>query len=140
MPRHDNVEVARNEGYCNLSILPKHQDIIFDNFKVPDINKIDMVKLENITVNKTSYPAIDGTYKYVGLVDGQLCFDFSFDRKPMLATIWLVLYNDYNSNKKINGGEVTLVDCMAITEQKERVCFDVTGYEYSNFEVFFTAS
>ncbi|MBQ0037211.1 MAG: hypothetical protein KBS74_00905 [Clostridiales bacterium] len=135
----DGEEVARNESFCNSAILPSHKDIIWANADIPASTDADDIKMENITVSKSYYAPIDGTYEYVGTTDGKAYFDFAFESKPTLATITFLLYSDDNKNGQFDQGEIVVTSIASLTEQTGSVYFETSGYSYTDYEVFFTA-
>lgn len=135
----DGEEVARNEYFSNFSILSGHKDIIWANYDIPKSTDADDVKMENVTVSESYYAPIDGKYEYIGTTDGEAYFDFTFESKPTLATIWFVLYSDNNQNGQFDRGEIVVTSMASLTEQTGRVYFETGGYSYTNYEVFFTA-
>lgn len=135
----DGVEVARNEYFSNFSILPGHEDVIWANYDIPKSTDADDVKMENVTVSESGYAPIDGKYQYVGTTDGEAYFDFTFDSKPTLATIWFVLYSDGNQNGQFDQGEIVVTSTASLMEQTGSVSFETSGYSFTDYEVFFTA-
>lgn len=135
----DGAEVARNEYYSNFSILPGHQDIIWANYDIPKSTDVDDVKMENVTVSESYDTPIDGKYEYIGTTDGEAYFDFTFESKPTLATIWFVLYSDKNQNGQFDQGEIVVTSTASLMEQTGRVSFETDVYSYTDYEVFFTA-
>lgn len=132
-------EVARNKDFANFSILPKGKSVVWANFDIPKSSDVDEVKLEKIITEKTKYPPIDGKYKRVGLIDNEETLEFEFEKKPTLATINFILYNDYNKNGKFDKGEIVVVGTDSILEQKGKASFDVDVFSYTNYEVYFSA-
>ena len=135
----NNKEVARSEDFSNFSILPNHNDVIWANFDIPEAGEVDEVKMENVIVTEAHYGAIDGKYEYLGTKDGEARFKFEFEKKPTLANIMFILYNDKNGNKKCDKGEIVVVSSDSITEQIGEVSFDTEGYVYTDYEVHFVA-
>ena len=135
----DNKEVARSEGFSNFSILPNRDDVIWANFDIPKANEVDEVKMENVIVTEAYYGAIDGKYEYLGTQDGEVRFKFEFEKKPALATIMFILYNDKNGNKKCDKGEIVVTSSDSITEQIGEASFGTGGYAYTDYEVHFVA-
>lgn len=135
----DGKEVARNEAFSNFEILPGHKDVIWANADIPKSTDADDIKMENVTVSESYYAPINGKSEYVGTTDGEVYFDFTFESKPTLATIWFVLYSDKNQNKQFDKGEIVVVSTASLMDQTGRVSFETTGYSYTDYEVFFTA-
>lgn len=136
----DGAEVSRLEDFANFSILPHGRDILWANVNIPKSTDADDVKLENVIVTESAYPPIDGKYEYAGTTDGEAFFDFEFDSKPQLANITFLLYNDKNGNKQFDKGEIVVTCTDSLTEKTGRVSFEATGYDYTDYEVFFNAS
>ena len=136
----DGAEVSRLEDFANFSILPHGRDILWANVNIPKSTDADDVKLENVIVTESAYPPIDGKYEYAGTTDGEVFFDFEFDSKPQLANITFLLYNDKNGNKQFDKGEIVVTCTDSLTEKTGRVSFEATGYDYTDYEVFFNAS
>lgn len=134
-----NKEVARSEDFSNFSILPNRNDVIFANFDIPKADEVDEVKMENVIVTEAYYGAIDGKYEYLGTKDGEARFKFEFEKKPTLANIMFILYNDKNGNKKCDKGEIVVTSSDSITEQIGEASFDTEGYAYTDYEVHFVA-
>lgn len=135
----DNKEVARSEDFSNFSILPNRDDVIFANFDIPKANEVDEVKMENVIVTEAYYGAIDGKYEYLGTQDGEARFKFEFEKKPTLANIMFILYNDKNGNKKCDKGEIVITSVDSITEQIGEASFDTGVFAYTDYEVHFVA-
>lgn len=135
----DGAEVARNEYFSNFSILPGHKDIIWANYDIPKSTDADDVKMENVTVSESYDTPIDGKYEYIGTTDGEAYFDFTFESKPTLATIWFVLYSDKNQNGQFDPGEIVVTSTASLMEQTGRVSFETDVFSYTDYEVFFTA-
>lgn len=135
----DGAEVARNEHFSNFSILPGHKDIIWANYDIPKSTDADDVKMENVTVSESYDTPIDGKYEYIGTTDGEAYFDFTFESKPTLATIWFVLYSDKNQNGQFDPGEIVVTSTASLMEQTGRVSFETDVFSYTDYEVFFTA-
>ena len=135
----DKKEIARSEGFSNFNILPKHKDIVWANFNIPKAGDVDEIRMENVVVTKSYYGAIDGKYEYLGTTDGEARFKFEFEKKPKLANISFVLYSDKNGDKKCGKGEIIVVMTDSIMEQVGEVSFDVEGYDFTDYEVYFTA-
>lgn len=135
----DGKETARSEAFSNFAILPGHKDVIWANVDIPKSTDVDDVKMENVFVTQTSYEPIDGNYKYIGTTDGEALFDFTFERKPTLATITFLLYNDNNQNEQYDQGEIVVVGTDSLMEQTGRASFDTEVFAYTDYEVFFTA-
>ena len=135
----NDKEVARSEDFSNFSILPNRNDVIFANFDIPKAEEVDEVKMENVIVTEAYYGAIDGKYKYLGAKDGEARFKFEFEKKPTLANITFILYNDKNGNKKCDKGEIVVTSSDSIMEQIGEVSFDTEGYVYTDYEVHFVA-
>lgn len=135
----DGSEVARSEGFYNSNILPGHRELISGNWDIPESSKADNVTLENVFVSKSYYEPIDGKYEYAGVVDNHAVFDFEFESKPTLASIWFVLYNDINGNGSFDKGEIVAVSSDSLTEQTGQVSFATDVFDYTNFDVFFNA-
>ena len=114
----DNKEVARSEDFSNFSILPNRNNVIWANFDIPKASEVDEVKMENVIVTEAYYGAIDGKYEYLGTKDGEARFKFEFEKKPTLANIMFILYNDKNGNKKCDKGEIVVTSTDSITEQE----------------------
>ena len=136
----EGAEVSRLEDFANFSILPHGRDILWANVNIPKSTDADDVKLENVIVTESAYPPIDGKYEYAGTTDGEVFFDFEFDSKPQLANITFLLYNDKNGNKQFDKGEIVVTSTDSLTEKTGRVSFEATGYDYTDYEVFFNAS
>lgn len=132
-------EVARNDAFSNFEIMPGQKDIIWANVDIPKSTDADDIKMENVTVSESYYAPIHGKYEYVGTTDGEAYFDFTFESKPTLATIWFVLYSDKNQNKRFDKGEIVVVSTASLSEQTGKVSFETTVYSYTDYEVFFTA-
>ena len=135
----DGAEVARNEMFSNFNILPGHKDIIWANYDIPKSIDVDDVKMENVMVSKASYTPIDGEYEYAGVINNEAYFDFKFEKKPTLASITFLLYNDKNQNKKFDKGEIVGISTASLMEQTGRVFFETDIQAYTNYEVYFTA-
>lgn len=135
----DGAEVARNEYFSNFSILPGHKDIIWANYDIPKSTDADDVKMENVTVSESYDTPIDGKYEYIGTTDGEAYFDFTFESKPTLATIWFVLYSDKNQNGQFDPGEIVVTSTASLMEKTGRVSFETDVFSYTDYEVFFTA-
>ncbi len=135
----DNKEVARSEDFSNFSILPNRNNVIWANFDIPKASEVDEVKMENVIVTEAYYGAIDGKYEYLGTKDGEARFKFEFEKKPTLANIMFILYNDKNGNKKCDKGEIVVMSSDSITEQIGEASFNTEGYAYTDYEVHFVA-
>ena len=135
----DGVEIARSEDFFSQGILPEGRDLVWANVGIPKAAEADDVKLENVTVSMAYYLPIDGKYKYAETVDGEAYFDFEFDSKPTLATVTFLLYSDKNGNKSFDKGEIVVTSTESLTEQTGRVSFITEGYDYTDYEVYFTA-
>ncbi len=136
----DGAAFLKLEDFANFSILPHGRDILWANVNIPKSTDADDVKLENAVVTKSAYPPIDGKYEYVGTTDGKAFFDFEFERKPQLADITFLLYNDENGNNRFDKGEIVVTSTASLMEQTGRVSFETNVYDYTDYEVFFTAS
>lgn len=132
-------EVARSEDFANFSIMPNGKSIVWANFDIPKNNEVDDVKLEKITTTETNYPPIDGKYSRVGLIGNEETLEFEFEKKPTLATIHFLLYNDNNKNGKFDKGEIVVVGDDSIMEQKGKAKFEVDVFSFTNYDVYFTA-
>lgn len=132
-------QVAKSEGFSNFGILPRHKDVIWANFDIPKASEVDEVKMENVEVTESYYGAIDGKYEYLGITDFEARFRFEFEKKPRLANIWFVLYDDKNGDGKCGKGEIVVVDTDSIEEQVGEASFATDVYDYTDFEVYFSA-
>lgn len=135
----DGAEVSRLEYCANFDILPGHKDIIWANADIPKSTDADDVRMENVIVTQAYYTPVDGMYEYAGIVDNEAMFDFAFDSKPTLATIWFLLYNDNNGNGQFDKGEIVGTSVASLMEQTGRVSFETDVSPYTDYEVFFTA-
>ncbi len=136
----DSKEVARSEHITNIGVMPGKQDVTWSDYNIPESSDVEEVKLENMKVSKTSHTPITGKYEHVGKEDGKELFDFTFDKKPTLATITFLLYNDKNKNQQFDKGEIVTTCVTSLTEQTGRVYFEPAGYDYTDYEVFFNAT
>ncbi len=132
-------EVARSEGWFCHGILSKGKHLAWGNWDIPKSSDADDVKLENVIVSEAYYKPIDGKYEYVGTTDGVAFFDFTFDSKPTLATITFLLYSDKNGNKKFDKGEIVVTSTDSLMEKTGRVSFSTAGYDWTDYEVYFSA-
>lgn len=132
-------EVGRSEEFTNFGILGKGKDVVWANVGIPQADEVDEIKMENVMVAEAYKEAIDGKYEYLGVTDGEAMFRFQFDKKPALANIMFILYNDNNSNKKCDKGEIVVTSNDAIMEQTGEASFSTEGYDFTDFEVHFNA-
>ena len=135
----NGTETARSEGFANFSILPGRKDLIWANYDIPGSADADDVKIENIVVTEAFYEPVDGSYEYAGTENGEEIYTFSFDKKPTLATVWFLLYNDNNGNGKFDKGEIVAADSVSLTEQTETAGFDTGVMPYTDCDIYFTA-
>lgn len=135
----NGTEVARSEDFADFDILPGHKSVIWANYDIPKASEADDIKMENIIVTKAYHTPIDGTWEYVGTTDGEAFFDFTFDRQPTLADITFLLYNDTDGNGECGKGEIVVTSTASLMEQTGRVSFETTGYDYTDYEVIFSA-
>lgn len=135
----DGAEVARSEAFANFSLLPGGSSLVWANYDIPKSTDADEIRLENVIVTEAYDAPIDGSYEFVGVTDGNAYFDFTFDRKPTLATINFLLYNDKNQNGQFDKGEIVVVGSDSLMEQTGRVSFETDVFAYTDYEVYFTA-
>lgn len=135
----DKKEVARSEQFANFNISSEHNALIWANNDIPKNTDVDMVVMENIEVVKSYNQSIDATYNYVGITDNKAYFDFEFTKKPTLASVWFVLYNDNNKNNKLDQGEIVVTSIASTTNQKDKLYFETDVFKYTNYEVFYEA-
>ena len=132
-------EVARQEEWSKFQISSKHNDIIWGNVDIPKSEDVDEVKMENITISKSYYESIDAEIKYVETKDDEAYFSVKHDKKPTLNNITFLLYNDKNKNKKCDKGEVVVTSIADTSEKEDKVSFETSGYNYTNYEIYYNA-
>lgn len=135
----DGKEVAKSEDFANFSILPKRNDIIWANVDIPKASEVDEIKMENVVVTESYYGAIDGKYEYLDTTDGEARFKFEFEKKPTLANITFILYNDKNGDGECGKGEIVVTSSDSIMEQVGEASFATDVYAFTDYEVYFTA-
>lgn len=135
----NGAEVARSEDFANFNILPGHKSVIWANYDIPKADEADDIKMENITVTKAYNTPIDGTWEYVGTTDAVAFFDFTLEAKPTLASVTFLLYNDLDGNGECGKGEIVVVSSGSFMEQTGRVSFDTDVFDYTDYEVIFSA-
>lgn len=132
-------EVHRNEMFSNFSISPEHEDVLWANVDIPKSEDVDDVKMENIIVGKAYYEPISAKYEFAEAIDGKAYFDFEFEKKPTVGTVWFLLYNDNNNNEKLDKGELIVTSLASTLEQKDRLYFDADVFPYTDYEVYYNA-
>ena len=135
----NGIEVARSEDFANFDIMAGKKAIIWGNYDIPRAADVDDIKMENVIVTKSTHSPIDGKYTYAGIVDGEAIFDFEFDQEPTLATIHVLLYNDENGNKQCDKDEIVVAPQYSLMEKTGRISLDTDVFDYTDFEVYFTA-
>lgn len=141
----DGKEVARQEAWSNFQVSPKHNDVIWGNVDIPKASDVDEVKMENIIVEKAYEEAIDAEIKYVETIGNKAYFSVKHDKKPILDTITLFLYNDKNKNKKCDKGELVITDTKSVTEIEDKfdvytdVVGSVYGVDFNEYEIYYNA-
>lgn len=136
----DGEEVARSEYYTNFQVSPKHDDVIWGNVGIPSPSKVDEVKMENITVTPASRDSIEADIKYLESVDGSMYFSVKHKEDIEINYITFFLYNDINKNKKCDEGELVVTSSDSVLDKEGKVSFDIEGYEYTDYEIFYNAS
>ena len=132
-------EVARSTDFSNFQVSNKHDDIIWANYNIPKKEDVDEIKMENIRVEKAYYNSVDATIKYKETVDDEMIFEVTHDVEPTLNNITFVLYKDNNKNKKCDEGEVVVASIDSTSEKEDTVSFDISGYDYTNYEIYYNA-
>lgn len=132
-------EVSRIEDCLNESIAPEHEDIIWANFDVPSSTEADDVKMENIQTTETIYEPVEGSYEYLGVVDGEAQYKFEFEKPIEIATVWFLEYNDNNKNGKFDKGEIVVVGLNNLLKQKDIASTDTDVFSSTNRDVIFKA-
>ena len=135
----DGVEVARNKECSNFSIGPQEKDVIWTNWDVPAPVNVDEIRLEKVLVDESYYESIEGTYTAVETAEQQLGFEIAFARTPTVANVWVLFYNDTNTNGECDQGELVATEMKVVLQQKEVVYFDIDAYEYTNYEIIYNA-
>lgn len=135
----DGKEVKRNEDYANFNISNKHKDVIWANTFVPSSKDADEVKMENIKVSPSYNKALDADINYIETIDDSAYFSIKHKEKPTLSNIWFFLYNDDNKNNKCDKGELVVTSTDSTMEKEDKISFDVSGYNYTNYEIFYNS-
>ena len=100
---------------------------------------VDEVKMENITVSKAYHESIDAEIKYIETIDDEAYFSVKHDKKPTLNSITFLLYNDKNKNKKCDKGELVVTSIADTSEKEDKVSFETSGYNYTDYEIYYNA-
>lgn len=132
-------EVSRIEDCLNESIAPEHEDIIWANFDVPSSAEADDVKMENIQTTETIYEPVEGSYEYLGVVDGEAQYKFKFKKPIEIATVWFLEYNDNNKNGKFDKGEIVVANLNSLLEQEDIANTDIDIFPSTNRDIIFKA-
>ena len=135
----DGKEVSRQEDWSKYQISSKHKDIIWGNHDIPKSIDVDEIKMENITVSKSYYESIDAEIKYIETIDDEAYFSVKHDKKPTLNSITFLLYNDKNKNKKCDKGELVVTSIADTSEKEDKVSFETSGYNYTDYEIYYNA-
>lgn len=135
----DGKEVSRQEDWSKFQISPKHNDVIWGNVGIPKSIDVDEIKMENITVSKSYYESIDAKIKYIETIDDEAYFSVKHDKKPNLSNITFLLYNDKNKNKKCDKGELVVTSIADTMEKEDKVSFETSGYNYTDYEIYYNA-
>lgn len=135
----DGKEIARSENYSNFNVSPKHKDVIWGNVGIPDPSKVEEVKMENIQVFESYNKSIDAEIKHTDTKDGYEYFSIKHEKDPEVSTVSFFLYNDVNKNKKCDKGELVVVSTSSTFEKEDTVYFEIEGYDYTNYEIFYNA-
>lgn len=135
----DGKEISRIEDCLNEGIAPEHEDIIWANVGIPSSSEADDVRMENVQVTETIYSPIEGTYNYLGVVDGEAQYKFKFEKPIEIATIWFLNYNDNNKNGKFDKGEIVVAGLDNLLDQEGIASYDTNVFSSANCDVIFKA-
>lgn len=135
----DDKEVARSEYFTNFSVSPKHKDVIWANYDIPESSKVDEVKMENIKAYESSHKSIDAEIKHAYTKDGYEYFSIKHEKTPELSTVTFFLYNDTNKNNKCDKGELVVIITDSTSEKEDILSFATDGYNYTNYEIYYNA-
>lgn len=135
----DGVEVGRSEDYLAIGIATDHDEVIWGNYDIPDPNDVDEVKLDIIEVTESFYQPVTAHYEYTETVENIANFDFKFEQPITMATVWFLLYNDDNGNKKLDEGELVTTWITYTEAQEDTLNFDTSAFTYTDYEIYYNA-
>lgn len=137
----DGKEVYRGEDWACVQVSPNHDDIIWDNWDLPNPEDVDDIKMEVKYVTEAYYHSMDAKIEEDHVDDGNAYYKVTFDEKPTLANIWFVLYLDKNKNGKCDLGEIDSTSYASTTEKEDIVYYEtnVYGDNYDSVEIYYNA-
>lgn len=135
----DGIEVARSEGFSNFNVSPKHNDVIWANVGIPKKENVDEIKMENVFVSEAYNKSIDAEYSYEETIEYDAIYSFRFDTEPEVATVWFLLYNDDNGNKKCDENELIVTSSDTTFDKDAKVSYEVGVYEYKDVDIYYNA-